>query len=162
VLLSNTKNCLVHSSQRLVACANVQDLAVIESDDALLVVDRRQSEPVKQLVASLNEAERPEAVRHSTVELGWGREAVLARTSAFRVRRLDIDPGRSCEVTGDAGDALHWLVIAGKAEFSQGDQRRTLEAGDSVDAAGGSICRLGNLGDQPLILLETGRPCRAA
>lgn len=159
VLLSNAKNCLVHSSHRLIACACVQDLAVIETDDALLVVDRRQSEPVKQLVASLNGAERPEAVRHRTVELGWGREAILARTSAFWVRRLDIDPHRTCEVTGDA---LHWLVIAGKAEFSQGDQRRTLKAGDSVDATGDFSCRLGNPGDQPLILIETGRPCRAA
>ena len=72
VLLHDAKNCLVHSSGRLVACAGVQDLAVIETEDAVLVVDRNRSEPVKELVGGLNAAARSETAGTTAASISHG------------------------------------------------------------------------------------------
>ena len=72
VLLHEAENCLVHADSRLVTCAGVQDLAVIETGDAVLVVDRNRSEPVKALVADLNAAGRSETREHRTLDHPWG------------------------------------------------------------------------------------------
>ena len=160
VLLHDAKNCLVHAASRLVTCAGVQDLAVIETGDAVLVVDRNRSEPVKALVADLNAAGRNETQQHRTLDQVWGRAALLDSDRDAELRKLEILPGRMIEnVEGPELD-LHWLVLAGSVDFERSDEQARLEAGDSADLAAGTAYRLHNKGAAPARLLEAGQPRR--
>ncbi len=154
VLLNDAENCLVHTSHRLVTCAGIKDLAIVETDDALLVTDRRRSEPVKQVVASLNEANRSEAVQHSAVDHDWGRVAKLDQTPSTQVSRLDIAPAKAVDVPEGIGDSLHWLVIEGTAELRHSGQGSTLKAGESADLSPHMPYEIRNPADVPLSLIE--------
>ena len=158
VLLKDAGNCLVHAGSRLVACAGVRDLAVIETEDAVLVVDRERSEPVKALVAALNEKGRSETIAHRTLDQRWGRARLLEVSDDAVIQKLEILPGQVIDHVEDAETDLHWLVISGSAALEQGGERRRLEAGDSVDLGAGTAYRLENSGDSMLSLLQVCRP----
>lgn len=154
VLLNDTKGCLVHGGRRLVACAGVQDLAVIETEDAVLVVDRNRSEPVKRLVADLNAAGRSETQGHRRLDYAWGQAALLDDGGDTVVRRLEILPKKAVDAVEGADGDLHLLVIAGRAELEEGGDRRRLEPGESTDIAAETPYRLANDGDAPLHVLQ--------
>ena len=50
-LLANSKNSLVHASSRLVSAVGVENLIIVETADAVLVVDRKNSQDLKNIVA---------------------------------------------------------------------------------------------------------------
>ena len=157
VLLHDAQNCLVHAASRLVTCAGVQDLAVIETGDAVLVVDRSRSEPVKALVADLNAAGRSEPREHQTLNQAWGQATLLEKGDEAEVRRLEILPGKVIEQAEGPALDLHWLVLAGSVDFERSDEQARLEAGDSADIAAGTAYRLHNKGVSPARLLEVGQ-----
>lgn len=157
VLLHEAENCLVHADSRLVTCAGVQDLAVIETGDAVLVVDRNRSEPVKALVAGLNATGRSEAQQHRTLDHPWGQAALLERGGDAEVRKLEILPGKAIENAEGPALDLHWLVLAGSVDFERSDEHARLEAGDSADLAAGTAYRLHNKDASPARLLEVGQ-----
>jgi len=156
VLLHDATNCLVRGNGRLVALAGVRDLAVIETADAVLVVDRERSEPVKQVVADLNAAERSETLRHAAADHPWGQTVLLDKGDRADVRRLDILPGKAVTET-DVGCARHLLVTSGQAEVERGGERLSLKAGESTDLEAGTPCRLENKATAPLQLLQISR-----
>lgn len=154
VLLNDAENCLVHTSHRLVACAGIRDLAIIETDDALLVVDRNRSEPVKEVVASLNATDRSEAVQHSAVDHDWGRVSTLEDTAQTRICRLEISPGHAVEHPDGVDGQRHWLVVQGTADLRRGDQRSRLQAGQSADLSPHIPYAITNPTNTPLTLIE--------
>ncbi|MGI9490939.1 MAG: mannose-1-phosphate guanylyltransferase/mannose-6-phosphate isomerase, partial [Geminicoccaceae bacterium] len=154
VLLNDAENCLVHSSHRLVACAGVKDLAIIETDDALLITDRTRSEPVKEVVASLNAAARPEAVQHSAAAYDFGEVSTLETTDEAQVRRLEIAPGKAVDQPNGADGDLHWLVVRGIADCRIGDQRIRLETGQSADLPPHTPYSLSNAANAPITIIE--------
>lgn len=160
VLLKDAENCLVHTSHRLVACAGVRDLAIIETDDALLVTDRTRSEPVKEVVGALNAADRSETLRHSATEQSWGCLSTLDDSAGTRVQRLDIAPGKTIEQQEGAEAALHWLVIEGTAELRQGDQPKNLKPRESAGLSAGMPYSIANPTNHPLTLIQITLPGR--
>ncbi len=157
VLLHDAQNCLVHAGSRLVTLAGVQDLAVIETGDAVMVVDRNRSEPVKALVGDLNAAGRDETQCHRTLDQVWGQASLLDSGEDVEVAKLEILPGKAIESAEGAGHQLHFLVLAGSAELEQGDQRQALKEGESADLSAGTGYRLSNGDDVPLRVLQVSR-----
>ena len=60
VISQETKNSLIFSEKKLVASIGVENLIIIETDDALLVCDMNRSQEVKKLVETLKREERNE------------------------------------------------------------------------------------------------------
>ena len=60
VISQDTKNSLIFSEKRLVACIGVENLIIVETDDALLVCNMNKSQEVKKLVETLKREERNE------------------------------------------------------------------------------------------------------
>lgn len=55
-----SKNCLVETNKRLVALIGVNDLAVVETDDSVLVCARDRAQDVKKIVETLREKNKTE------------------------------------------------------------------------------------------------------
>jgi mannose-1-phosphate guanylyltransferase / mannose-6-phosphate isomerase len=146
---------LVRSESRLVALAGVDDLAVIETVDAVLVARREDSEAVKALVAGLVRDARPEAVRHRHEPLPWGILRLLAERPGYAVSERLIDPGAAVELEAGACASVTWTVVEGTLELGVGDAAAcSHNAGATVQAAAGLAHRLANPETGPLRLLE--------
>ena len=60
VISQDTKNSLIFSEKKLVASIGVENLIIVETDDALLVCNMNRSQEVKKLVETLKREERNE------------------------------------------------------------------------------------------------------
>jgi mannose-1-phosphate guanylyltransferase len=63
IIARGAENCLIHAQKRLVACIGVQDIVVIETEDAVLVAAKDNAESLRKIVADLQEAEKPRRIR---------------------------------------------------------------------------------------------------
>jgi len=56
----DTKNCITYSSKRLISTIGVEDLVIVETDDAIMVIDKNRAQDVKKIVDALKEHGREE------------------------------------------------------------------------------------------------------
>ena len=153
-LLSNAKNSLVHASSRLVSAVGVENLIIIETADAVLVADRKNSQDVKHIVNQLATQKREEKNLHRKVSRPWGWYDSVDEGKRFKVKRIQVKPGASLSLQMHHHRAEHWIVVKGTAEITSGDQVLTLTENQSTYIPQGQTHRLANPGKTPLEIIE--------
>jgi mannose-1-phosphate guanylyltransferase/mannose-6-phosphate isomerase len=153
-LLRNSTNSLVHASSRLVGMVGLDNLVVIETADAVLVVDRLQSQDVKHIVNQLEAQQREEKNLHRKVARPWGWYDSVEEGEGFKVKRIMIKPGASLSLQQHAHRAEHWIVVKGQAQITNGEQTITLYENQSTFIPKGQKHRLMNTTASPLEIIE--------
>jgi mannose-1-phosphate guanylyltransferase/mannose-6-phosphate isomerase len=154
VLARDTKSSYLHSTHRLVAALGIHNLAVIETADAVLVMDRDKAGDVKGLVEELSLAGREEAQSHVRVFRPWGWYERLAKGERFQVKRIMLNPGASLSLQFHHHRAEHWVVVQGTARVTTSAGPLTLKEDQSVYIPLGETHRLENPGRIPLEIIE--------
>jgi len=153
-LLANTKNSLVFASSRLVSAVGVENLIIVETADAVLVADRKNSQDVKQIVSQLETQKREEKNFHRKVSRPWGWYDSVDEGDRFKVKRIQVKPGASLSLQMHHHRAEHWIVVRGEAEITNGDQVIVLKENQSTYIPQGQTHRLANRGTDPLEIIE--------
>ena len=154
VVLSNSRNSLVHASSRLVSAVGVENLIIVETADAVLVADRANSQDVKNIVLHLEAQNREEKNLHRKVARPWGWYDSVDEGERFKVKRIQVKPGASLSLQMHHHRAEHWIVVKGVAEITNGDQVITLTENQSTYIPQGQTHRLANPGLEPLEIIE--------
>jgi len=154
VLAENTSDSLVIAESRLVATVGLAGHVVVETKDAVLVAPRDRVQDVKAVVARLKSLGRSEHALHREVHRPWGSYDGIERGEGFQVKRLTIKPGASISLQLHHRRAEHWVVVAGTARITLGDEVFTLQANQSTYIPVGVKHRLENPGSAPLVLVE--------
>ena len=152
--IKDGENNLVHSHDRLTALVGVDDTIVIVTRDAVLVGDQSQSEEVKELVSNLKNLEREEAVTALQVYRPWGNYERLDKSSGYQVKRITIKPHGVLSLQKHEHRAEHWVVVQGRPEITIDGNVQTLELNQSVYIPLGSVHRLANRSDEPVVIIE--------
>ena len=153
-LLANTRNSLVHSSGRLVSAVGVENLIIVETADAVLVADRKNSQDVKSIVSLLDSQRREEKNLHRKVARPWGWYDSVDEGERFKVKRIQVKPGASLSLQMHHHRAEHWIVVKGVAEITNGDQVIILTENQSTYIPQGQMHRLANPGKTTLEIIE--------
>jgi len=154
VLLTNTKHSLVHASSRLVSTVGIENLIIIETADAVLVADRKNSQDVKSIVSQLEKQQREEKNLHRKVARPWGWYDSVDEGERFKVKRIQVKPGASLSLQMHRHRAEHWIVVKGTAEITNGDKVITLMENQSTYIPQGQTHRLVNPGTTNLEIIE--------
>ena len=154
VLNTESRNTLVHATNRLVALVGVQNLVVVETLDAVLVADRSRSQDVKHIVNALHQQKREELTLHRKVHRLWGWYGSIDEGGRFRVKRIQVIPGASLSLQKHHHRAEHWVVVSGTAEITNGDKVLLLTENQSTYIPLGEVHRLANPGAIPLEIIE--------
>jgi mannose-1-phosphate guanylyltransferase/mannose-6-phosphate isomerase len=154
VLISEARNTLVHASSRLVSLVGVENLIVIETPDAVLVVNRTRSQEVKHVVNALNTKGREEHALHRKVHRPWGWYDSLDEGGRFKVKRIQVKPGAAISLQKHHRRSEHWIVVKGMAEVVCGDKTLLLSENQSTYIPLGEVHRLKNPGTTPLEIIE--------
>lgn len=154
VLISDSKNTLVHATSRLVSLVGVANLIVIETPDAVLVTDKSRSQDVKQIVMQLQSAKREEYTLHRKVHRPWGWYDSIDEGDRFKVKRIQVKPKASLSLQKHHHRAEHWIVVTGTAEITNGDKVLILTENKSTYIPLGQVHRLSNPGNIPLEIIE--------
>ncbi len=154
VLLQDSRNTLVMSDGRLVACVGVDDLIVVETADAVLVAHKGHTQGVKIMVDRLKQAGRTEGQTHRKVSRPWGSYDSVDNGKRFQVKRIVVNPGACLSLQMHHHRAEHWIVVSGTAKVTKGDQIFLLSENESTFIPLGTTHRLENPGRLPLEMIE--------
>jgi mannose-1-phosphate guanylyltransferase/mannose-6-phosphate isomerase len=154
VQLQDTSGSLVFGDRRLVATLGVDDLIIVDSDDALLVADRSRSQDVREVVEDLRRSNRSEHLSHRRVYRPWGYYESIDAGDRFQVKRLMVKPGAALSLQSHRKRAEHWVVVSGRARVTRGEDTLYLEENQSTFIPVGTKHRLENAGKEPLLIIE--------
>ena len=154
VVAMDTRNCVVHSESRLTTLVGVEDMVVVATSDAVMVVPRARAQEVKDLVAKLKADDRKEATEHRRGHRPWGYYDLIDLGDRFQVKRIVVTPGGVLSLQKHRHRAEHWIVVRGTAEVTINDTVRAVHENELVYIPIGSVHRLANHGRIPLELIE--------
>lgn len=154
VLLHNTRNSYVHADHAMVAVSGLDDVIVVATDDAVLVVDRHNAQGVKDLVDQLKREGRGEHHLHTTVHRPWGSYRGIDMGERHQVKRITVKPGEKLSLQMHYHRAEHWIVASGTALVTCGEKEFLLRENESTFIPMGETHRLENPGKVPLDIIE--------
>lgn len=154
VFLDDARNCYVRSEGILTTVCGVKDLVVVSTRDAVMISHRERAQDVKNMVARLIQAGRQEATAHNRIYRPWGFYDGLIQGERFQVKRIVVQPGQKLSLQKHFHRAEHWVVVAGTALVTKGEELVMLRENESIYLPLGVVHRLENPGKIPLTLIE--------
>lgn len=154
VLVENSQNILVHANSRLVSVVGAENLIVVETKDAVLVVNKDHVQDVKKVVEHLKNNHRTEHFNHREVLRPWGMYDSIDQGERYQVKRITVKPGAKLSVQMHYHRAEHWIVVSGTARITNGEKTFLLTENQSTYIPSGEVHALENPGKIPLELIE--------
>ena len=154
VILDKVSNSYVYSSNRLVSATNLSDLIIIDTQDALLVSSKKNSQNINNIVEKLKIDSRSEKDENRKVYRPWGYFDSIDYGEGFQVKRLFINPGAKLSLQKHQKRAEHWVVVKGIALVTCGEKKYKLTENQSTYIPKGEIHRLENREKNPLEIIE--------
>lgn len=156
VLPFSSRNTMVMGDKRLIVILGVEDLLIVEAEDAVLVAKRGESQRVRDVVKRLRDLGRREADEGVTVYRPWGKYTVLEEGKSFKVKKVVLNPGERLTFQRHRHRSEHWIVVRGEAKISFEDREVIVREGESIFVPKLVFHRLENPGEVPLEIIEVG------
>jgi mannose-1-phosphate guanylyltransferase/mannose-6-phosphate isomerase len=154
VVAEDVKNCLLYSTERLIAVVGLEGHVVIESKDAVMVAPKERVQDVKRLVEQMKKAGRSEPSLHREVFRPWGSYDSIDAGPRFQVKRLTVKPGAILSLQKHQHRAEHWVVVKGTARITRDEEVFLLSENESTFIPVGAVHRIENPGTEPLQIIE--------
>lgn len=154
VVTLKSENNYLCASHRLLAAVGVHNLVVVETKDAILVLDKDHSQDIKTLVTLLQDQNRDEVVHARQVNRPWGSYESLDSGDRFQVKRIKVNVGGRLSLQLHHHRSEHWVVVNGTARVTRGDEVFLMSENQSTYIPTGVSHRLENVGKIPLEIIE--------
>jgi len=135
--------------KRMIATVGVKDLMIIETDDALLVGNKQDSQKVKDLVDLLKKDKREETDWHKKVFRPWGYYKSVVKEANYHIKEIVVYPNQRLSLQSHAHRSESWTIVAGEAVVDKGEtlyqlQQYRMVYGNTIFIPVGFIHRLSN------------------
>ncbi|MEM0022218.1 MAG: mannose-1-phosphate guanylyltransferase/mannose-6-phosphate isomerase [Archaeoglobaceae archaeon] len=152
VLTMNSRRNLV-IAERLTVLLDVEDLLLIDTDDALLVAKKGSAEKVKEIYRTLRDRKDKRIEIHRTAFRPWGSYTLLEENK-YKIKRITVKPGKRLSLQRHYHRSEHWIVVSGTAKIIVDGKEILLRKGESTFVPAGSLHRIENPGKIPLEIIE--------
>ncbi len=167
VIALATENSYLRSESRFLAAVGVKDLVVVETDDAVLVADRHQTQDIKAVVDHLKAQHRREHLDHRQSHHAWGQMIREDDAFDYAVEHLQINVGARVALELSECDSSI-MILAGEAEVSFGEMSKRLGPGQVLEVSARSATEITNFGENTLAAMrilrtshgQMGRPAQ--
>jgi mannose-1-phosphate guanylyltransferase / mannose-6-phosphate isomerase len=154
VMTYDVSNSYLHSEKKLVAAIGVDNLVVVETDDAVMVAPKNRVQEVKEIVSQLKKDKRREAEIHRKVYRPWGHFDSVDDGERHQTKRIVVKPGARLSLQMHHHRAEHWIVVKGTALVTIANKKRLLTENESTYISLGTVHSLENPGVIPLEMVE--------
>ena len=149
-----SQNSTVYGNERLVATIGLNDMVVVDTPDAILVTPKDRVQEVRKVVEVLKRNGREEHLFHKTVDRPWGSYTVLEKGQGYKIKRVVLKPGAKLSLQRHKRRSEHWVVVAGAARVTRGDDTYLVHTNESTYIPVNTKHRLENSGETPLQIIE--------
>jgi len=153
-LLHDVNNCYIQNEGRLIGAVGVNDLIIVDTEDALLVADKSCSQDVKQIVSALKHSGYGHHRTHHKIYRPWGTYTVLEEGKHFKTKKIIVKPGARLSLQLHHHRSEHWIVINGVAQVTNDEKEFLLNKNESTYILAGHKHRLENPGLVDLMIIE--------
>ena len=154
VITYDVNQSILKSEKRLLIGNGLNNMIVIETDDAILVSDKEKSQSIKGIVNDLIAKGYVEGKENRMNYRPWGNYLSIAEDSRWQVKKIEVKPGAQLSLQMHHHRAEHWIVVKGTAKVTIENQQSILKENQSIFIPLGSKHRLSNPENVPLILIE--------
>lgn len=154
IFTTDTHNSYIRAESRLVAVVGLDDVVVVETADAVLVMHKDKAQHIKRAIQHFETHSRKEHLEHTRMYRPWGWYEGIDRGERFQVKRIMVKPGEKLSLQMHHHRAEHWIVVTGTAKVTIGDNEIMLSENQSTYIPLGQTHRLENPGKIPLHLIE--------
>ena len=154
VVALDTKNSFLHSSSKLITTVGIDNLVVVETEDAVMIANKDHVQDVKKIVDLLKAEQRNESDIHKKVYRPWGYYHSVDNGERHQAKRIVVKPGARLSLQKHHHRAEHWVVVKGTATVTKGDQQILLSENESTYIPLGVTHCLENPGVIPLEIIE--------
>ncbi len=154
VVLNNTKDCFFKSDSRLLVGIGVDNLVVVETNDAVLIANKNDTETVKKIVKKMRKDKLIEVLKHKKIFRPWGYFVSIEEGLRWQIKKIEVKPGASLSLQMHQHRSEHWIVVKGIAKVEVNSQENILHENQSTYIPIGSKHRLSNAGNIELVLIE--------
>lgn len=155
VIAKETERCFIKSEDKWIITYGVKDLIIVSAHESILVMDKKRSESIKDIVDEINEIEQKIPALHAEIIRPWGIYESVLKGKDYHVKQLTVNPGAKISLQLHQYRSETWVVVAGKAKATVGNQEMELNVNQSVHIQMGEQHRVENIGTVPLIIVET-------
>jgi mannose-1-phosphate guanylyltransferase len=154
VINLGSKNNLIISNKRLISTIDVEDLVIVDTQDAVVVAKKGSTQKVKDLVAEVKKRSPEMANVHITAHRPWGTYTILEENPGYKVKQITVYPGAKLSLQYHHHRSEHWIVVKGIATVTINENIIELKANESCYIPKEATHRLSNEQKDELILIE--------
>ncbi|HEY8271509.1 MAG TPA: mannose-1-phosphate guanylyltransferase/mannose-6-phosphate isomerase [Pseudobdellovibrionaceae bacterium] len=130
------------------------DLILVDTADALMVVKKGESQEVKQVVEALQKQGSMLTKDHVFEKRPWGAFEILRDTAHFKSKVITVNPMSQLSYQSHSQRAEHWIITRGQGEVVLDDQVILVRAGSHVFIPIQAKHRIRNTSDSILEFVE--------
>ena len=154
VITDNVKNSFIYSQKELVAVADLENVVIVETEDAIMACPMNKTQDVKKLYEKLKNQQSDTTQLHKTVFRPWGYYTCMNSGKGYLTKTICVLPQQKLSIQSHNHRSEHWVVLEGRALVIKDDQEHYLNAGDSIDIPLQAKHSLQNPYDEELKIIE--------
>lgn len=154
VITHNVKNSFIYSQKELVAVSGLEDIILVETEDAIMACNRNNTQDVKKLYNKLKENYSETVQLHKTTFRPWGYYTCMNSGDGYLTKTICVMPKQKLSLQSHNHRSEHWVVLEGTALVILEDKEYIVKAGDSIDIPLKAKHSLQNPYDNELKIIE--------
>lgn len=154
VEVDSKNNFVLPHRKKTYALVGVDDLIVVDTEDALLISRKGHSQDVKTVVDRLKVDNPKLAKEHTFEERPWGRFEVLRDFEHFKSKVILVNPKAQISYQSHSKREEHWIIVKGAGEVILNDKIMPVTTGTYIHIPIGAKHRIRNTGDIQLEFVE--------
>ncbi|MDR3687187.1 MAG: mannose-1-phosphate guanylyltransferase/mannose-6-phosphate isomerase, partial [Coriobacteriia bacterium] len=128
----DSHNTIVYSGDRLVATLGVDDLVVVDTTDATLVLPKSRAQDVRMIVDALKAVGAPEVTQPKVSLRPWGTWQSLLQSPHYQIKLIEVKPGCRLSLQMHHHRSEHWIVVSGSAIVTRDEERIPVQANEGI------------------------------
>ncbi len=154
IIAEKTRNCYLRSENKLLVGIGINNLIVVDTNDAILISNKDDSQLVKNVVQKLKAKNINEGQQHTKIFRPWGYYETIINNLRWQVKLIHVKPGEKLSLQMHHHRSEHWVVVGGTARVELNELTKILSENESIYIPLGSKHRLSNPGKIDLTLIE--------
>lgn len=154
VVINNVRNSFIYSQKEIVAVSDLEDIILVETEDAIMACKKSESQNVKKLYEILKDYQSDTTNLHKTVFRPWGYYTCMNAGVGYLTKTICVMPKQKLSIQSHNYRSEHWVVLEGKALVILNDKEYNISAGESIDIPVQAKHSLQNPYDEELKIIE--------
>ena len=154
IYLDDSRNNFIYSKSRTIGLSGLDNVAVIDTPDALLITNLEKRENTHKILDKINSSDKDIFENSNRVYRPWGWYESIDNGANYQVKRIHVYPQEQLSVQKHFHRAERWVVIKGEAEVKVGEITTTYQEGSMISIGKEEIHSLANKTNDEVEIIE--------